>query len=50
MNGTFPILPTFLARVIEGVEMMSILVGVGATCGWRSAFLGTHRGLHVCGR
>ena len=35
MSGTFPILATFLAASIEGVEMMAILVGVGATRGWR---------------
>jgi uncharacterized membrane protein len=31
---------TFLAATIEGVEMMAILVGVGATRGWRSTLLG----------
>ena len=40
MSGVFPILATFLAASIEGTEMMAILVGVGATRGWRSTFLG----------
>jgi uncharacterized membrane protein len=44
MNGTFLIFATFLAAVIEGVEMMAILVGVGATRGWRSTLMGALAG------
>ncbi len=44
MNGMFLILATFLAATIEGVEMMAILVGVGATRGWRSTFFGAIAG------
>ncbi|HEV3198836.1 MAG TPA: hypothetical protein VGZ73_13040 [Bryobacteraceae bacterium] len=36
MNEIFLILATFLAAAIEGIEMMAILVGVGATRGRRS--------------
>lgn len=44
MNGVFLILATFLAAATEGVEMMAILVGVGATRGWRSTLLGAVAG------
>jgi uncharacterized membrane protein len=40
MSGVFIVLATFLAATIEGVEMMAILIGVGATRGWRSTLLG----------
>jgi uncharacterized membrane protein len=44
MNAMFLILATFLAATIEGVEIMAILVGVGATRGWRSTLLGAAAG------
>jgi uncharacterized membrane protein len=44
MSGVFLVLATFLAATIEGVEMMAILVGVGATRGWRSTLLGAAAG------
>src|SRR5205085_10197413 len=44
MNEVLLILATFLAATIEGVEMMAILVGVGATRGWRSTLLGAAAG------
>jgi len=44
MNGIFLILATFLAATIEGIEMMAILVGVGATRGWRSTLLSAAAG------
>jgi len=47
MSGLFLILATFLAATIEGVEMMAILVGVGATRGWRSTLLGAAAGFAV---
>src|SRR6266481_7072196 len=47
MSGIFPILATFLAASIEGTEMMAILVGVGATRGWRSTILGAAAGFAI---
>src|SRR6266446_7050308 len=47
MSGMFTILATFLAASIEGVEMMAILVGVGATRGWRSTLLGAAAGFVI---
>jgi uncharacterized membrane protein len=47
MSGMFPILATFLASSIEGTEMMAILVGVGATRGWRSTLLGAAAGFAI---
>ena len=44
MNAVLLILATFLAATIEGVEMMAILVGVGATRGWRSTLIGAAAG------
>jgi uncharacterized membrane protein len=44
MSGVFLVLATFLAATIEGFEMMAILVGVGATRGWRSTLLGAAAG------
>src|SRR5579883_579836 len=44
MSGVFLLLATFLGAKIEGVEMMAILVGVGATRGWRSTLLGAAAG------
>ena len=44
MNPVLLILATFLAATIEGVEMMAILVGVGATRGWRSTLIGAAAG------
>ncbi len=47
MSGIFPILATFLAASIEDTEMMAILVGVGATRGWRSTLLGAAAGFAI---
>jgi uncharacterized membrane protein len=47
MSGMFTILATFLAASIEGVEMMALLVGVGATRGWRSTLLGAAAGFAI---
>ena len=44
MSGMFLVIATFLAATIEGVDMMAILVGVGATRGWRSTLLGAAAG------
>lgn len=34
------LLTTFLASSVEAIEMVTIVLGVGATCGWRSTLLG----------
>src|ERR1700740_705373 len=42
------VFPTpFLARAVEIIEMVIIVVGVGAVRGWRSTLLGTGAGLAV---
>ena len=38
---------TFLAAAVEVIEMVIIVVGVGAIRGWRSTLLGTGAGLAV---
>jgi hypothetical protein len=38
---------TFLAAAVEIIEMVIIVVGVGAVRGWRSTLLGTGAGLAV---
>jgi uncharacterized membrane protein len=38
---------TFLGSTVEAVEMVAIVVGVGATRGWRSTWLGVGAGLGV---
>src|SRR5258707_14309856 len=43
-----PVFPTaFLAATVEIIEMVIIVVGVGAIRGWRSTLLGTGAGLAV---
>ncbi|HEY9287527.1 MAG TPA: hypothetical protein VIT43_05855 [Candidatus Dormibacteraeota bacterium] len=47
-NGVLPVLiTTFLASAVEGIEMVTIVVGVGATRGWRSTFIGALSGFGV---
>jgi uncharacterized membrane protein len=41
------LLTTFLASSVEAIEMVTIVVGVGATRGWRSALLGALGGFAV---
>src|ERR1700732_607404 len=38
---------TFLASAVEAIEMVIIVVGVGATRGWRSTWIGTASGFGV---
>ncbi len=38
---------TFLASTVEAIEMVAIIVGVGATRGWRSTWFGVMAGLVV---
>jgi Ca2+/H+ antiporter, TMEM165/GDT1 family len=49
MSGTAitVLVTTYLASTVEAVEMVVIVVGVGATRGWRSTWLGVAGGLAV---
>jgi uncharacterized membrane protein len=41
------LITTFLASAVEAIEMVIIVVGVGATRGWRSTWIGTASGFGV---
>jgi uncharacterized membrane protein len=41
------LITTFLASAVEAIEMVTIVVGVGATRGWRSTLLGAAAGFVV---
>jgi uncharacterized membrane protein len=43
----FVLLTTFLASSVEAIEMVTIVVGVGATRGWRATLMGTVAGFLV---
>jgi len=48
MTGLIPVLvTTFLASAVEVIEMVTIVVGVGATRGWRSTLIGAASGFGV---
>jgi uncharacterized membrane protein len=48
MTGVVPVLiTTFLAAMVEAIEMVVIVVGVGETRGWRSTALGAGAGFVV---
>src|SRR5713101_7863273 len=48
MSGTAVVLiTTFLASAVEAIEMVTIVVGVGATRGWRSTLIGAVAGFAV---
>jgi uncharacterized membrane protein len=48
MTGVgFVLLTTFLASSVEAIEMVTIVVGVGATRGWRATLTGTVAGFAV---
>jgi uncharacterized membrane protein len=48
MTGVVPVLiTTFLASAVEAIEMVTIVVGVGATRGWRSTIIGSLAGFGV---
>jgi len=48
MTGIAPVLiTTFLASAVEAVEMVTIVVGVGATRGWRAPLVGVVAGFVV---
>src|SRR5947208_1110177 len=47
-TGLLPVLiTTFLASAVEATEMVTIVVGVGATRGWRSTVIGVASGFGV---
>jgi uncharacterized membrane protein len=41
------LLTTFLASAVEAIEMVTIVIGVGSTRGWRSTTLGTLAGFGI---
>jgi uncharacterized membrane protein len=43
----FTFVTTFLASAVEAIEMVTIVVGVGATRGWRSTLIGAGAGFLV---
>jgi len=47
MHPVTVFITTFLASAVEAIEMVTIVVGVGATRGWRSTVLGTVAGFGV---
>jgi Ca2+/H+ antiporter, TMEM165/GDT1 family len=50
MTATGPVavlIATFLAAGVEAIEMVTIVVGVGATRGWRSTWIGSAAGFGV---
>src|SRR5437879_1181682 len=48
MTGVVPVLiTTFLASAVEAIEMATIVLGVGATRGWRSTLVGAGAGFLV---
>jgi uncharacterized membrane protein len=46
-TAVYVLLTTFLASAVEAIEMVTIVVGVGATRGWQSSLLGAGAGLGV---
>lgn len=47
MNGGGTFATTFIASVVEAIEMVTIVVGVGAIRGWRSTLVGAGAGFVV---
>src|SRR5256885_11245170 len=48
MTGLWAVLiSTFLASAVEAIEMVTIVVGVGATRGWRPTIVGVASGFGV---
>lgn len=46
-SPAYVLITTFLASAVEAIEMVTIVVGVGATRGWRSALAGGAAGFGV---
>jgi uncharacterized membrane protein len=47
VNAAAVFIPAFLASAVEAIEMAIIVIGVGATRGWRSTLLGASSGFAV---
>src|SRR5438094_8713768 len=48
MTGVVAVLiTTFLASAVEAIEMVTIVIGVGGTRGWRSTLIGAASGFGV---
>ncbi len=47
MSTLFVLVTTFLASAVEAIEMVTIVLGVGATRGWRSTLVGAAAGFGV---
>jgi uncharacterized membrane protein len=45
--AAYALITTFLASAVEAIEMVTIVVGVGATRSWRSSLLGAAAGLAI---
>jgi len=45
--AAYVLITTFLASAVEAIEMVTIVVGVGATRGWRSSLIGAAAGFVV---
>ena len=43
----FVLVTTFLASAVEAIEMVTIVLGVGATRGWRATIVGAVAGFGV---
>src|SRR5260370_14933959 len=43
----FVLITTFLASAVEAIEMVTIVLGVGATRGWRATLVGSVAGFAV---
>ena len=46
-SAVYVVITTFLASAVEAIEMVTIVVGVGATRGWRSTLYGAVAGFGV---
>jgi uncharacterized membrane protein len=46
-SPVYVLITTFLASAVEAIEMVTIVVGVGASRGWRSSLLGAGAGFGV---
>ena len=48
-TAVYVLITTFLASAVEAIEMVTIVVGVGTTRGWRSTVIGAAAGFLVLG-
>jgi uncharacterized membrane protein len=47
MSGTFLVLSTFQAAIVESIEALTIVLAAGITRGWRRAIWGLASGLVI---